>query len=563
MFKNLIIIVTLFSSFCNVFGAGNATGETLTLHLKPLYDSSGKANSIHVSYEVVFEDNLRSDHTLNLHFDLMQNHGRKADQIYDLMVKDQDGVVKINLPKKDAENNVIVYEAARKVNGKVTVEYTVTAASPNRKGGANIDMQASGGGLTGSLISILLLQPFEKDVFVKLDWELAEGNTAVSSFGVGNKTSLVKLSYGSLQYTQFIIGRLTMYPSPLPEKGFSVAGLGLPEESIGNSLPQFENVYEYLRTQFQGSPDLAFRFFFRSYPELPSSSGSAVQGDGYGSFLVCIPQAEKLRDNEDMFALVNHEMLHVFITGLSKEWYREGIAEYLSTILPYKGKYYSDAFYLKSINEKAANYYTNSLRLLPDSAGGKLKFSSANSWIVPYSRGFLYFANLDAKLKILKKGSQTSVLSLAMEMEKLKRTQANDENTWVGLIRKEAGEWAVKDWQDMKSGKLIIPIPGAFGDDIIPEKLKTGIFDLGFNKSGKIVKGDIIKDLIKDSNAAKAGIKEGDEVVESVDLYPLFGSFDKTLTVKIKRNKEILSFSFIPRRGSVEGYHWVSAKSKL
>lgn len=69
--------------------------------------------------------------------------------------------------------------------------------------------------------------------------------------------------------------------------------------------------------------------------------------------------------------------------------------------------------------------------------------------------------------------------------------------------------------------------------------------------------------MIKDSNAAKAGIKEGDEVVESVDLYPLFGSFDKTLTVKIKRNKEILSFSFIPRRGSVKGYHWVSAKSKL
>ncbi|MFW0717535.1 hypothetical protein [Pedobacter sp. N23S346] len=549
------------SNFLNAFGAGNTVNKTLVLHLKPLYDSDGKANSMHVSYEVVFEDDLRS-HNLNLHLDLMQSLGRKADQIFNLIVKDDDGMVYINPSKKDSIHNTMVYEASRTVNGKVTVEYTIMAASPFRNRGGNIDMQASGGGLTGSFISILLLPPLKNKFFVKLDWDLTEGNTAVSSFGIGNATSRTKLSYTSLQYAQFIVGNLHMYPSPLPDKGFSVAGLGLNEEKIGNSLPKFQNVYEYLRKQFQASPDLAFRFFFRSYPNLELSSGSAVQGDGYGSFLLCIPPSEKLKDNDDMLSLVSHEMLHIFITGVGEEWYSEGIAEYLSTVLPHNGKFYSDEFYLKSINEKAAQYYTNAIRMLPDSANNNLNFSTTNSWTLPYTRGFLYFANLDAKLKSLTKGNKSTVLSLAMELEKLKQTQSITEKTWIELLQKRAGNWAVSDWKAMKDGKLIIPYPGTFGKNFVAEKIEAGIFDLGFNKSKGVYKGQIIADLVKDSNAEKAGIKEGDEIMEFIDLYNYYGSYDKILTVKIKRQDQILNFSYYPRSGSVEGYHWIAVEKK-
>ena len=558
---SFIILVAFLSNFLNAFGAEGTADKTLILHLKPLYGSDGKANSMHVSYEVVFEDDLRS-HNLNLHLDLMQNLGRKADQILDLIVKDENGVVAMHPPKKDAENNAMVYQAVKPVDGKVTVEYTITAASPIRNPGAYIDMQKSGGGLTGSFLSILLLPPFEKELFVRLEWDLAKGNTAVSSFGVGNVTSSPSLSYESLQYAQFIVGNLHMYPNPLPEKGFSVAGLGLNEEKIGNSLPKFQNVYEYLRKQFHTSPDLAFRFFFRSYPEIYFPSGSAVQGDGYGSFLLCIPPSEQLKDNDDMLSLISHEMLHIFITGVNREWYSEGIVEYLSTVLTYQGKFYSDEFYLKSINEKAAGYYTNEMRMQPDDTDSSMKFSTTNSWTLPYNRGFLYFANLDAKLKALTRDNKVTVLSLALEIEKLKHTQKITEKTWTDLLQKRAGNWAVEDWEAMKAGKLMMPYPGVFGKNFVAEKLEAGVFDLGFNKSKGATKGQIIRDLIKGSNAEKAGIKEGDEVIEPVDLYPYYGSYDKLLTLKVKRNNEILSFSFSPRRGAVEAYRWIAAEKK-
>ncbi|MBD3903335.1 hypothetical protein NAL32_02540 [Chryseobacterium sp. Ch-15] len=561
MFKNLIIITTFFCCFFNMVSGKNNVEKTLVLHLKPQYDNFGKANSMHVSYDVVFEDDLRT-HYINLYLDLMQSLGRKDDKVSDLIVKDENGIVNINPYKKDTRKNVLVYEAVKPVTGKVTVEYNITAASPFRNRGSYIDMQASGGGLTGSFISILLLPPFENKFFVRLEWDLAEGTSAVSSFGVGNVTSGPSLSYGSLLYAQFIVGPVHIFPDPLPEKGFSVAGLGLSQDKIGNSLPKFQDVYEYLRKQFQASPDLAFRFFYRSYPEISFPSGSAVQGDGYGSFLLCIPPSDQLRDNDSMLALISHEMLHVFISSLSNEWFREGIAEYLSTILPYKGQFYTDEVYMELINEKAAGYYTNDIRMQPDDTDSNMKFSTANSWTLSYNRGFLYFADLDAKLHALTKGDQVTVLSLVLELEKLKNSSIVTEKTWIDLLKKRAGNWAVEDWKAMKAGKLITPYPGAFGKNFTAQRLDAGLFDLGFNKSKGIMKGQIISDLVKGSNAEKIGIKEGDEVIESIDLYPYYGSYDKTLTVKVKRKNEILSFSFSPRRGSVEAYHWVLAKNK-
>lgn len=557
---NFFIFFIFLSNFFNVY-AQSSTKDTLVFYLKPLYDSNGKAKSIHVSYEVIFEDNLRS-HDLNLNLDLMGNLGRNTDQISNLLVKDNDGIVNVNPVVKDKVNNAMVYKTARQVNGKVTVEYTIAAANPVRKGGSNIDMQASGGGLTGSFISILLLPPYENEFFVKLEWDLAVDVTAVSSFGVGNATSPVKLALERLLYAQFIVGHLNMYPFPLPEKGFSVAGLGLNDESIGNSLSNYQKVYEYLRIQFHASPDLAFRFFFRSYTGLPYSTGSAVQGKGYGSFLLYIPPFEKLRDNDKMLALVSHEMLHVFMMGVDEEWYREGIAEYLSTILPYNGKFYSDTFYLESINEKAAQYYSNTTRMLPDSALAAQKFSATNSWSLPYTRGFLYFANLDTKLKTMAKVNGTSVLSLALKIQELGKTEEITENTWIELIRKEAGNWAVEDWKDMKDGKLIRPFPGTFGQKFASQRIKAGIFDLGFNKSVGITKGMIVSELVKNSNASKSGIRNGDEIIESVALLEYYGSYDKILTVKIKRGNKNLSFSYSPRRESVESYRWVIEENK-
>lgn len=561
MFNNLIIITAFLSCFFNMLSAKNNADKTLVLHLKPQYDNFGKANSMHVSYDVVFEDDLQTHH-LNLYLDLMQNLGRKDDKVSDLIVKDENGIVDIHPYKKDTEKNVLVYQAVKPVTGKVTVEYTITAASPFRNRGSYIDMQASGGGLTGSFISILLLPPFENNVFVRLEWDLTEGNTAVSSFGVGNTTSIPSLSYESLLYAQFIVGPLNMFPNPLPDKGFSVAGLGLSQDKIGNSLPKFQEVYEYLRKQFQASSDVSFRFFYRSYPEIYFPSGSAIQGDGYGSFLLCIPPSDQLKDNGSLLAVISHEMLHIFISSVSNEWFNEGIAEYLSTVLPHEGKFYTDEFYMKLINQKAAGYYTNDIRMQPDETDSNTKFSTANSWTLPYNRGFLYFANLDAKLKALTKGNKVTVLSLVLELEKMKSTTEVTEKTWVDLLKKRAGNWAVEDWKAMKAGKLIKPYPGAFGKNFVAKRLDTGIFDLGFNKSQGILKGQIISDLVKGSNAERAGIKEGDEIVEFLYLYEYYGSYDKNITVKIKRNEEILSFTFLPKRGSAEAYEWVLAKDK-
>jgi hypothetical protein len=493
-----------------------------------------------------------------LYFDLMQPYlQRTSDTIAQLSVKDKNG----DACYKHSGDTVIdtrtlqVWKPARTIAGDITVDYFVhTAIAFPVKRGPHIDLQAAGNGLSGSLTGILLLPLLGDTISTKLAWQLPADHHAVSSAGEGDVT--IHTDFTSFLSTQFMEGSFFAYPKENRSKGFSFFALGQDANEMQLAAAWPGKAYNVLREKLLGSKDKPFRVFIRTYDGGPLQSGVAVNG----CFTVYLPPGMPAL-TADIHSLIAHEMVHAFVEGLNSEeeglndWYNEGIADYLSLKIPYEAGLYTPGEYDTLINEEAALYYTNAIRETPEKDIPAVKWSGRNAWSIGYSRGALYFTNLDAKLKRFTQGKLT-VTDLINEITQLNRSakKATD-SSWINLLQEKAGDWAVKDWQDMMNGKLIIPEPDCYPGFALTQ-ITTGIFDLGFKQPLSIRAGEHIKDLDTNSAAAKAGLEDGDEIANTIAINDAYTSYDNTLTITVRRNGALIPITFKPRKGKYVAYKW-------
>ncbi len=241
-------------------------------------------------------------------------------------------------------------------------------------------------------------------------------------------------------------------------------------------------------------------------------------------------------------------MVHVFTKPLSEastgkgDWYTEGIADYLAMTVPYAAGLYSRTEYLKLVNSEAALYYTNPDRelSLPDAAEAKWKGNI--TWTIPYARGSMYFANLDAELSM----RHLSVLELIQQMnEEIASGLPDDDKTWIRLLENELGLQAVRAWEQMRDGHLIQPLRKAFGKDLVSRQISTGFFSLGYSPAYH-TKGAVIERVEAGTNAERAGLLAGDKLLETIDINPLSHSFDTPMQLRVERQGKPLALSFDP-----------------
>ncbi|GAA4500869.1 hypothetical protein GCM10023172_21850 [Hymenobacter ginsengisoli] len=541
--------------------AGWAAGPVLTLHLRPTYAQPGQANGLGVSYSLSAP--TAKPRLLDLRFAMLVPFlVRNADQVTNLIVTDARGQVPMAKPTIREANGETTqhWPASRPVLGTVHVAYRVPVASaiaPKR--GPHVDLQAAGGGVAGGGQGFLLLPALPAAFTLRLVWQLAPGTTAVSSYGAGDLVA--QTTAEELTNAQFLAGPLYHYPAHPSNHGFSAYGLGKTAAEMDAPMAAAEHVYELQRQAFGGSAAQSFRFFFRSYAGSPFSSGVAAPG----FFMMYLPPQVKLSDVHER-ATIAHEIVHAWGLGLKAkplldDWYTEGIADYFALTLPYAAGLYSQADYLALLNTDASWYYTNAQRLTPDRDVPAGKWAGRNAWTLSYARGMLYFANLDAKLR--QAGSPHTVLSFANELLKMQRAgHAPTAQDWAALLGREAGPWAVADWQAMVDGQLLRPEPGAFGPAVVSQPVSTGFFDLGFAEPVSLLAGKRIKGLVAGSPAAMAGLREGDELLEAVNLIPVYSSFQQPITLRVRRGAEVLSITYQPRTGQAQAWEWVAAPSR-
>ena len=176
--------------------------------------------------------------------------------------------------------------------------------------------------------------------------------------------------------------------------------------------------------------------------------------------------------------------------------------------------------------------------------------------MLPYDRGSLYFATVDADIRA-RSGGKRSLDDIVRTMLDTRRAgKPMNEALWRTLLEAELGKPGIAAFEAMLAGATITPPSHAFGPEFHRTTRMLRRFDLGFDPGSLLAKPRVVQGLKPGSNAAQAGLRDGDEILNTFSQDGLQGDQDAYLTLDIKRGGETLHLRYQPRGESVAAYQW-------
>jgi len=547
--KRIAFLSLLGATYAATAHVALASPGVATLDLQPVVTQMAAAMHVVQHLPPGF---IANGQTLSLAFSTMAPaYRRTADTINGLTAEDQLGPLPLIGPTREGGEDV--WRADRAIRGGVTLRYLVPAAPHDVPHSGPITyLQNTAGGLSGSFVSFLLVPRSETPLDIAVRWHLSPGERAISNVQSGDFRQ--RTTFAKLGETLFIAGPLVYAPNSLSNHSLIVAALGRPQAEVNNARHWFGRAFSAMRAAFHAVKVVGYRIMVFSHDRQAFDSGASKAG----GFLYFSPANARLDDTKN-HPIIAHEMVHSLAaryhadTDAAGDWYNEGLADYAAIIVPHAAGLYTPREYLDLVNEEAAFYYLNSRRQTPNDQISAVKWSANGAWSLGYTRGALYFANLDAGLR--GHGSRTTVLDLIHRMNVLAAAHPIGPDDWERLLGRYAGPWAVSEWRAMLAGQLLQPVPGAFGKCLVARVIVTGHYELGINQSN-LGEGDDIEQVVPGSNAFNAGLRDGDILREAFNKNGSDNNYDRQLTLKVVRDGKILDITYLPRAGTEQAYRW-------
>lgn len=447
----------------------------------------------------------------------------------------------------------------REVSGEVRVRYRapVTNALPARGAAPPYDLRTEGGGVSGAGGAFLALPADGRDYGITLNWDvsaLGAHASASGSFGDGDVV-LPAGSVSRLNRAFFMAGPLNRY-QPAGEEGgrFAAAWLGDPPFDADELMGWTARLHAWMDDFFPAGDDAPYRVFLRHNP-VNAGGGIAM----INSFLVTFNDATRA---DSLKSTLAHEMVHTWAGGLEgpdNAWFSEGVAVHYQRLLPWRAGMIGAEAFLDDLNSTAARYFTNALIDTPNGEIAARFWEDTRIRVLPYDRGAMYLAVLDALIRE-RPGGARSVDDLVFETILARHEgRAMDEAGWVELLRAELGEEGVSLHGAMMAGAVMTPPSDAFGPCFERVEHDFRRFDLGFEPASLNASPRIIRGLDPASEAYRAGLREGDEVLVPVPQDSIQADQYATLTLQVRRGDARHAITFLPRGETVPAWQWQHA----
>ncbi|MET0338880.1 MAG: hypothetical protein ABW063_14095 [Caulobacter sp.] len=443
------------------------------------------------------------------------------------------------------------WSASRPTKGDVVVSYAAPprAVSAATNNGPLFDLRTEGGGFIGAGVGFLATPVRPGPWQVRLRWDLSAspaGSRGAWTYGDGAVN--IVLPSEALSFSYFAAGPLKSHPEKpgrfslywLGEPPFDAKALGERTEALFNPM-----------ASFFGDAGGDYRVFMRQNPYKGLGGSALGRSFMFGYHAPAKPSLDELQ------GLVAHEMAHNWPRMQGEHgdtaWYSEGMAEYYSVMLAHRAGLLPVDRLLKDLNEKAQAYYSNPYRGLSNAEGGKLFWSDPIAQTIPYGRGFFYLLNTDAAIRDAS-GGKRSLDDLAKAMYRRSTSgQPYGSDDWLALVAAELGQSRARaDYDHMVSGGLLEPadrFAGCF--KVVPKQSRP--FELGFARAS-LNDARVVRDLVADSSAAKAGILDGDVIVETDPIDEVRKDPTRTLRLVVRRGDETKTVVYSPRGAPREGY---------
>ncbi|HEX3366331.1 hypothetical protein [Phenylobacterium sp.] len=386
---------------------------------------------------------------------------------------------------------------------------------------------------------------------VHLSWELPPGSVGVWSLGEGIVDTVAPSEV--LAFSYYAAGPLKRYPAAAGGH-FSFYWASDPPFDPADLGQRVRALYDYMANFFDDKAS-SYRVFARGNPYLGTGGTSLAHSFMFGYHAPSKPTADSLQ------LLVAHEMAHTWPAMQGEHgdtaWYSEGTAEYYSLALYWRAGAIPLEKVIKTLNERADAYYSNPYRGLTNPQVAEKFWSDPVAQTVPYGRGWLYLVQTDTEIRQASKGAH----SLDDVVKELRRRQVVGKPygiaQWLELVSGEIGPAKAKAGYDhMVSGGLLTPLDAAFAPCLSVEPHPAKPFELGFARRS-LNDDRVVRDLVSGSAAEKAGVRDGDVIVEVSDVNKVRADETLPIVLTLRRDGSQQTVSYLPRGAAIGGYRWV------
>jgi hypothetical protein len=403
-----------------------------------------------------------------------------ADRVQRLDVRDAQGPVPLTQLDDAKEMGGFVmmrrFLAERPVVYPVTVTYRSLVAKPGGPNGPAWALRESAGGVSASGAGFLVLPDFGKDLsdeesnaefLIRVRWDLADmppNSIGALTLGEGNFDATAPIE--NVNQSWFIAGPVERYPAQRLTSGFSSYWLGQTPFDATAAMKYAANAHAQLSRFFGDKTPGTYRVFMRVLQDPPYGGGTAL-GD---SFMLSMGPTTRGTSDDGPMGTIVHEMVHHWVGGIEGSptitpWFHEGLTVFYTGLIPLRTGLGSVADYERDINARAQGYFGSVGRNFPAEELGKAGFGRAEDIRhVPYNRGSLYFADLDAKIRAASKGTRKLDDVVFQLFERRTRKGKVEHNDWLELVVKELGPSARQQWEAVNMrGESFVPDSNAFG----------------------------------------------------------------------------------------------------
>ncbi|MBX6350833.1 MAG: hypothetical protein IRZ11_04925 [Clostridia bacterium] len=452
------------------------------------------------------------------------------------------------------------WRAGRATSGEIVVTYHAPprAVSAETRPGPYFDLRAEGGSLLGAGITFLALPPDGPAWEIELGWDLSglpPGSLGVTSRGEGDLAFRGPTS--SLTYCAYAAGPLRAWP----EDGagdlrlYALSPTPFPADRVAATLSR---LYAFMCRFFEEPEPEGYRVFVRRNP-YPGTGGTAFPR----SFIFGYGEGESPAPDE-LTLLLAHEMVHNWpslergVEALA--WYNEGTAEYYSLALLHRMGALDSESFAREATRRAIAYATNPLQSLSMEEAARIYWQNPLAQRVPYHRGFMYLAALDAKLRRTSSGRR-SLDDLVLALLRRKREgEPYGEAAWRELVEGALGAEGLWDYEAMMRGEPVAPPEDALGPALRLEPCEAPAFDFGFDLASFLDPERRVRGLRPGSNAERAGLREGDRILLTPGLSEALGDPEREIELGIVRGETRLWVRYLPRGRPVPAFRFRPAR---
>jgi len=277
------------------------------------------------------------------------------------------------------------------------------------------------------------------------------------------------------------------------------------------------------------------------------------------SFLLSYPDTET--DGLRLRETIAHETVHNWVTSIggppgSTSWFSEGMTVAYTRWLLLRSGLFTPLEFLDSVNKTALSYYTNALNNLPNDEIAAGFWNDTRIRTLPYTRGSLYFASVDAEIRAHSGNGRSLDDLLRSFVAKQTAGEPVTGESWRELVTAELGAPGAEALDAMLAGELMVPPGGAFGPCFERRSKVLRRFELGFDRASLFEQPRVVTGLVAGSEADRAGIREGDIILQPVPLEKAQSEPDETVKLQLRRQDREFEIEYLPRGEAVQGYLW-------